>query len=237
MQYVSAPARRRTAGGVIDWIGVDMADDICIVEGCSSPAFARRWCRKHYAHFWRRGLEPLPRPTTEERFWAKVERTSTCWLWTGSVVGNGYGKLLVDGREVGAHRYAYELLVGPIPPGLTIDHGESALRETDSARNLDCHTRTLGGPCPTSSTPRSGSASTHSRATRYWRNYWALRRLRSPRRAQKSRLRLRRWTTPGLDFGPFGCLSAWLSSSLGTSAPLSGFSPSKPHRAQGTFTC
>jgi hypothetical protein len=35
---------------------------------------------------------------------------------------NGYGRLVVDGRDSLAHRVVYELLVGPIPDGLTLDH-------------------------------------------------------------------------------------------------------------------
>lgn len=60
--------------------------------------------------------------TTEERFWAKVSKTETCWLWQGKDNGDGYGTLETEGRRMYAHRYAYELLVGPIPVGLQIDH-------------------------------------------------------------------------------------------------------------------
>ncbi|HSS09404.1 MAG TPA: HNH endonuclease [Acidimicrobiales bacterium] len=68
----------------------------------------------------------IDRPLAE-RFWSKVKITPTCWLWTGNRNPNGYGILgitVVPGRrtKVGAHRIAYELLVGPIPEGLTIDH-------------------------------------------------------------------------------------------------------------------
>ena len=58
----------------------------------------------------------------EERFWAKVVRTDSCWLWTASRVCDGYGQFRVGSRPVSAHRFAYELLVGPIPDGLQIDH-------------------------------------------------------------------------------------------------------------------
>jgi hypothetical protein len=61
-------------------------------------------------------------PPAEERFWAKVEKTDTCWLWSGHTVTNGYGTIGVDKRRVLVHRYAYELLVGPIPDGLHLDH-------------------------------------------------------------------------------------------------------------------
>lgn len=46
-----------------------------------------------------------------------------CWLWTGRVWGNsGYGSFKRNGRIVSAHRAFYELHVGPIPPGMEIDH-------------------------------------------------------------------------------------------------------------------
>lgn len=58
----------------------------------------------------------------EDRFWARVNKTDTCWLWTGARLPSGYGEIW-DGQRMGrAHRYAYELLVGPIPSGLQIDH-------------------------------------------------------------------------------------------------------------------
>lgn len=55
------------------------------------------------------------------RFWYNVEVTDTCWLWKGSC-SRGYGQIFVDGKVWKVHRYAYELLVGPIPEGCTIDH-------------------------------------------------------------------------------------------------------------------
>lgn len=57
-----------------------------------------------------------------ESFWAKVDKTDGCWLWTRATQ-RGYGVATVAFRTQGvAHRYAYELLVGPIPEGMTIDH-------------------------------------------------------------------------------------------------------------------
>lgn len=48
---------------------------------------------------------------------------SGCWLWMGSVFQNsGYGRIKVSGRTMVAHRFAYEVLRGPIPGGLTLDH-------------------------------------------------------------------------------------------------------------------
>lgn len=47
---------------------------------------------------------------------------SGCWIWCGGGAGNGYGKFNVLGRAVFSHRHSYEMVKGPIPAGLTIDH-------------------------------------------------------------------------------------------------------------------
>jgi hypothetical protein len=63
--------------------------------------------------------------TLAERFWEKVERHGEyeCWPWLGVTV-KGYGIFWVDSRRraARAHRVAYELVLGPIPAGMTLDH-------------------------------------------------------------------------------------------------------------------
>lgn len=55
-----------------------------------------------------------------DRFWDKVVKTDTCWLWTGAVTGDGVG-VINSGPPANtpllARRVAYALCVGPIPPG------------------------------------------------------------------------------------------------------------------------
>lgn len=64
-----------------------------------------------------------PRATAHVRFWSKVNKTGTCWLWTGFKDRKGYGRFNpAHRRSAHAHRFAYEDVVGPIPDGLTIDH-------------------------------------------------------------------------------------------------------------------
>lgn len=46
---------------------------------------------------------------------------SGCWLWIGGENGKGYGRMRW-GKNYRAHRLAYELLRGPIPSGLELDH-------------------------------------------------------------------------------------------------------------------
>lgn len=58
-----------------------------------------------------------------DRFWDKVNKTDSCWLWTGSVNIAGYGQVRGDtGKNERAHRVAYAMLIGNIPTGLTLDH-------------------------------------------------------------------------------------------------------------------
>jgi HNH endonuclease/helix-turn-helix, Psq domain len=56
------------------------------------------------------------------RFWAKLDRSGDCWLWTGECRPNGYGRLRVGAQTMSAHRFAYETSAGPIPAGLQVLH-------------------------------------------------------------------------------------------------------------------
>lgn len=66
--------------------------------------------------------------TLDERFWAHVRKTASCWLWTGSCFRNGYGRLTTKSRiegtrsEILVHRFAYELAHGAIPDRLLVCH-------------------------------------------------------------------------------------------------------------------
>lgn len=60
----------------------------------------------------------------EDRFWEKVDRRGDdeCWPWMAYTSQNGYGRIGDCNSMLYAHRVSYELLVGPIPEGLVIDH-------------------------------------------------------------------------------------------------------------------
>ncbi len=60
--------------------------------------------------------------SAEERFWAKVDKQASCWLWTAATNSSGYGKFWDGERIVKAHRWAYTHIVGPIPDGLWVLH-------------------------------------------------------------------------------------------------------------------
>ena len=60
-----------------------------------------------------------------DRFWEKVDLSDPggCWPWAGSLRSYGYGQFSISHSvNAFAHRVAYEILVGPIPAGLTLDH-------------------------------------------------------------------------------------------------------------------
>lgn len=59
--------------------------------------------------------------TAAQRFWSRVDKTDSCWLWTGHT-NRGYGRACFEGRTVYAHRLSWELTRGPIPDGLSLDH-------------------------------------------------------------------------------------------------------------------
>lgn len=60
----------------------------------------------------------------QDRFWSKVNVSGPCWEWTASTKGNGYGQVkhVSQASPMFTHRVAYEMLVGEIPKGLTLDH-------------------------------------------------------------------------------------------------------------------
>lgn len=59
----------------------------------------------------------------EVRFWAKVDKTDTCWLWTGALTSNGYGQLnRRHNQRVLASRLSFEIHYGPFDPALEVCH-------------------------------------------------------------------------------------------------------------------
>ncbi len=71
---------------------------------------------------------PTKRVPLQIRFWKKVERTETCWLWVGALHSKGYGAINVRlptstaSRVTYAHRISWEIHFGEIPPGLFVCH-------------------------------------------------------------------------------------------------------------------
>lgn len=64
---------------------------------------------------------PSPRRSGRPGFWSHVLIGDECWEWYGAICDGGYGRYHT-GKNWKAHRFSYEYLVGPIPPGLALDH-------------------------------------------------------------------------------------------------------------------
>lgn len=64
----------------------------------------------------------MPWPPLEKRFWARVRKTPTCWVWAGTRTRQGYGRLMVNGVFHGAHRLSYEMAFGQFPAALFVCH-------------------------------------------------------------------------------------------------------------------
>jgi hypothetical protein len=59
-----------------------------------------------------------------DRFWSKVDKTDTCWLWTSSISPDGYGRILRadEFSTTLPHRISFEAHVRAIPDGMELDH-------------------------------------------------------------------------------------------------------------------
>ena len=94
----------------------------CSIDGCERPFYGRQLCNMHYLR-WLRANGPCPLPPVSERFWAKVQKTPACWVWTASTSRNGYGKFrLPEGPLTSAHRISWEWAYGPVPEGMCVLH-------------------------------------------------------------------------------------------------------------------
>lgn len=60
----------------------------------------------------------------DQRFWAKVDKTDDCWLWTSALSMYGYGIIMGPGNgfRVSAHRYSFMLHYGPFDRRLCVCH-------------------------------------------------------------------------------------------------------------------
>lgn len=105
-----------------------MVPKICSFPECGRTGkMTRSWCATHYAR-WRKHGDPsvnLRRKSADHemsRLWGRVEKSPTCWAWTGTLQPSGYGVIWFQGSPKLSHRVVFELERGPIAPGVEIDH-------------------------------------------------------------------------------------------------------------------
>ncbi len=106
----------------------------CGVDDCVRKFYARSMCKSHYAKWNSRLRDPDlgtrktgPKPIAPEaRFMERVNFSGDgCWLWQGPKNRHGYGVIGVYDNGWSnklAHRFSYELFIGPIPTGGQVCH-------------------------------------------------------------------------------------------------------------------
>jgi hypothetical protein len=93
---------------------------VCILQHCGNHACVRP---DHLYVSSRHENEGRPRSPVEDRFWSKVKKTASCWLWTGYIDQRGYGKMWRFPQKAAlVSRVSWELHNGPIPEGMNVLH-------------------------------------------------------------------------------------------------------------------
>ena len=95
------------------------------------PCFLKHGCSEkrcvRASHLTIRELPTSLKASSIDKFWARVEKTETCWYWKGWKESNGYGKLRLGKNQgrievVKAHRFAWQLEHGEVPEGSFVCH-------------------------------------------------------------------------------------------------------------------
>lgn len=96
----------------------------CRIGSCLRLARAKGLCKRHEHQIQAYGLHQ-DEGAKRHAFWRRVDRSggaTACWPWTGTVGGGGYGYIRLHGAGHQAHRVAWQYAVGPITPGMALDH-------------------------------------------------------------------------------------------------------------------
>lgn len=116
-----------------------MSKGTCVL--CGEPHEGLGLCVVHYQRYKRCG-DPFWADVIygddKTRFWSYIDKdgpfphpetlafergiTSPCWLWTGQVDKDGYGKMKIKGKTARVHWYSLELAGIARIPGLMPDH-------------------------------------------------------------------------------------------------------------------
>lgn len=102
-------------------------ETLCLVETCGDLAYRFNLCNKHALRYVRHG-DPLAggrwrvHGDDVRRYESFVDLVDGCHRWDGELTRQGYGWVRSGSESGPAYRWAWELFVGPIPPGLELDH-------------------------------------------------------------------------------------------------------------------
>ncbi len=100
----------------------------CCLSGCEKAAPEKdKYCAMHRARIVRHGSPHITKRDKglplDERFRRgyRIHQLSNCWLWH-SVRSTGYGQIIVNRRNISAHRLSWVIHNGPIPEGMFVCH-------------------------------------------------------------------------------------------------------------------
>jgi hypothetical protein len=97
----------------------------CSFEGCNRAHDCRGLCKTHNKQLQDgkelTAIKYVPKDP-DDRFVQNIDNSGACWLWTGELNGDGYGRFGLAGKRLFAHRYAYELWREEIPEDSSVAH-------------------------------------------------------------------------------------------------------------------
>ncbi len=100
----------------------------CRFQFCSRASRSAGLCDTHYKQLKSgKPLKPIREHSKHGKSLAQRLEDSTskgdgCWEWNSTRNDQGYGVMRINGQQVRAHRKAFEIARGPIPPGMFLDH-------------------------------------------------------------------------------------------------------------------
>jgi hypothetical protein len=103
-----------------------------ICTACGREHYAKGYCKRCYQRVRKHGdpttvlkrIYPGVDAAGRMRVSVDVRERDQCWEWKESRTEDGYGRFMPAGRGrlVMAHRVAWEVIYGPIPPGFEVCH-------------------------------------------------------------------------------------------------------------------
>lgn len=94
----------------------------CSIDGCGMTHAAKGLCQKHYMRIYKNGtleLQNSPEPFCDRY---EVDEVSGCWNWIRGTDEDGYGKMSLNGKDIRAHRYSWEIKNGSIATDQLVCH-------------------------------------------------------------------------------------------------------------------
>ena len=58
--------------------------------------------------------------TVREKFWSKVNKTDSCWVWIGAIGKSGYGNFVVKEMTFSAHVFSWLLAYNEVPTKMVL---------------------------------------------------------------------------------------------------------------------